>query len=235
MIPLCCLALAACDGGWSLKDFAGKSLVLHATDPAAPAYDLVLEYDSTTAKGCGRIGGASATQDGATLTLGASGHATDGGDVGCAMPWWKMNRGVASEPYTTLKLEDGSEKDQLVLRNLFAARAVTLKSAASGKVGDVVTFEFLPDTDSMAETEISFLAAGAVASDKVIWLDPFNGQATLEKNTVKVVLPARQSPATGKVTFTGIPKPAVFACEGFTACRTEGLRLTGEFAFTVTP
>lgn len=230
---MCCLVLAGCDGGWTLKEFTGRSLVFLVTDPKVPAFQAVLDYD-ITAKGCGSLGGARATQEGAELKTTGRGGAADAADA-CPRPYWNMPQGDAAAAYTTVKLEDSSLTAQAVMQNLFASRSVALKSTATGKVGDLVQFDFLPVTDTMEELEVSFLADGAAEIDKVLWYSTFSGQAQWEKNTVKVAIPARQSVAVGKVRFVAQPKAAAFACDNLASCKTSGLEVAGQFPFTVTP
>jgi hypothetical protein len=230
---MCCLVLAACDAGWTLKEFTGRSLVFLVTDPKLPAFQVVLDYD-ITAKGCGSIGGTRATQESAELKLSGRGGAADATDA-CPRPYWNLAQGDAAAPYTTVKLTDSSLTAQAVMQNLFASRSVLLKSTATGRVGDLVQFDFQPVTDSMEALEVSFLADGATEIDKVIWYNAVSGQAQWEKNTVKVAIPARQSAAVGRVRFVAQPKAAAFACDNLASCKTDGLEVSGQFPFTVTP
>ena len=234
LLPLCCLALAGCDGGWSLKEFTNRSLVFLVTDADAPAYQAVLDYD-TSAKGCGHLGGTRVTQDGAELKMTARGGAADAGDGACPRPYWTMTAGGAAAQYVTVKLEDGSLTANAVMENLFAKRSVLLKSAASGRMSDLVQFDFQPASDTMDELEVSFLADGAGELEKVIWYNTFSGQAQWEKNTVKVPIPARQSAAVGKVRFVAQPRALAFACDNLASCKTDGLKVSGQFPFTVLP
>ncbi len=228
------VGLLGCDSGWTLSQFTSRSVSLVATDVSVPAYDLMLEYD-VQAKGCARIGGVRATQDGQGLNASERGGPGPDAADDCPFPRWPLLRGAADSTYTTLKLEDGTGKIQAVFRSLFAKRSVALTSAPTGRVGDSVDVELQPITDTASDIEASFLANGAAAVDKVVWFNATSGQASFEGNKVHVTIPARQSPATGKLTVAATLQPEVFACEGADKCRTQALVVSVESAFTVTP
>ncbi|MBI3181862.1 MAG: hypothetical protein HYZ28_06935 [Myxococcales bacterium] len=229
LCPAAFLAVACGPPGASLSSLPEKAMVV---SQRAGAWQLALEYDPGPS-GCSPIGGAKAKQDDKELKLIDRGGARDGA---CVFPSWSAQALPPTTAFVTFRLEDGNGKLVATFRNLFAERAVALKSPASlkARVGEWVQFEYLPDTDSLFEPEVRFVGDGQ-PEPGTTWLSPLFGQAQLERNRILVAVPGRQGPAMGRLFFSASARSEVFACEGPSSCRSDGVRYELSSAFEVLP